>query len=96
MAPTPKTPPSSAPLRLAGERLMTFTEAVNHLPVVNGRRHAPSTLYRWCRYGINGARLQYVRVGRNMATSIEAIERFFAALADADDREFAAGREGTP
>ena len=71
---------------LAYEHLMTFSEAVRHLPEVNGRRRAPSTLYRWCRRGINGVRLEYIRIGRNMATSREALDRFFFELARADEQ----------
>jgi len=71
---------------LAEEQLLTFSQAVERLPEVNGRRRAPSTLYRWRRHGINGVRLDYVRIGRTMATSQEAVERFLAALTEADEQ----------
>lgn len=75
---------------LPGEQLQSFAEAVKSLPTINGRRHAPSTLYRWARTGIGGIRLEYLRIGRCMVTSKEALERFFAKLAAADDRPVAA------
>jgi len=78
--------PKNSASPLANEQLLTFSQAVERLPEVNGRRRAPSTLYRWCRHGINGVRLDYVRIGRTMATSQEAIERFLAALTEADEQ----------
>lgn len=83
-SPTPLSPLRSSLVR---ESLLTFSEAVRYLPKVNGRRHAPSTVYRWCKQGINGVRLEYIRVGRNMVTTREALERFFTALAAADGKE---------
>jgi hypothetical protein len=82
---------------LAGEHLLSFSDAVKTLPTVNSRRHAPSTLYRWARKGIGGVRLEYLRIGRSMVTSREALDRFFAQLAAADERaaaEFVAAGEG--
>jgi hypothetical protein len=46
------------------ERLITLTEATKVLPTVNGKRPAICTLWRWCRKGLRGVFLEYVRVGR--------------------------------
>lgn len=70
---------------LAREHLLSFSDAVQSLPTVSGRRLAPSTLYRWARNGIGGIRLEYLRIGRCMVTSREALDRFFANLAAVDD-----------
>lgn len=43
------------------------------------------TMWCWCRRGIKGVKLEYQRVGRRIFTSQEAMERFFNALAEADD-----------
>ena len=67
-----------------GERLLSLAEATKVLPRVNGKRPAISTLWRWCRKGLNGQRLEYIRMGRNIVTSAEALGRFFTALAEAD------------
>jgi len=80
--PSPTT--TSVPPPLCDENLLSLTEAAKCLPAVDGRRHTPAALYRWCRRGINGVRLEYVRVGGTLATSREALRRFFAALAEAD------------
>lgn len=66
------------------ERLLSLAEAAKVLPPINNKRPAISTLWRWCRKGLRGVKLDYVRVGRNIATSHEALGRFFVALAAAD------------
>src|SRR4051812_46805516 len=46
---------------------------------------APVSLWRWCRKGVNGVRLGYIRIGRKILTSKPALSRFTAALAAADN-----------
>ncbi|HOD84224.1 MAG TPA: DUF1580 domain-containing protein [Phycisphaerae bacterium] len=74
--------------RLIGpdEDLITLTEATKHLPKVDGRKVAICTLWRWCRVGLRGVFLEYVRVGRKICTTRQALLRFFSALADQDSR----------
>ena len=67
------------------ETVVSLTEATKILPKINGKRPAISTLWRWCRKGLRGTQLEYVRIGRNIATSREALNRFFTALAEADE-----------
>ena len=71
-------------INVENETLLTLTEATKVLPRVNGRKPAVSTLWRWCRKGLRGVRLEYLRIGRNIVTSPQALHRFFAALAEAD------------
>jgi hypothetical protein len=78
-------PRTAARRDLTREDLLSLSEAARYLPTVNGKKHATSTLYRWCRRGIGGIRLEYIRVGRTIATSREALDRFFAALAEVDE-----------
>ncbi len=40
-----------------------------------------STIYRWFG-GLRGRRLEYVQCGGTRVTTVEALERFFAALAE--------------
>ena len=74
--------------RLIGpdERLITLSEAAKLLPRVNGKRPAICTLWRWCRKGLRGVFLEYVRVGRKICTTREALLRFFTDLAKIDER----------
>lgn len=71
------------PAITAGEELLTLTEATKVLPPVNGKRHAVSTLWRWCKKGIHGVRLEHLCIGRNLVTSRQALDRYFVALASA-------------
>ena len=68
------------------EELITLTEAAKHLPKVDGKKVSICTLWRWCRVGLRGMFLEYVRVGRKMCTTREALLRFFSELAELDDR----------
>lgn len=67
-------------INIDNEEAMSLAEAAKSLPRVNGRRPSLSTLWRWCRKGLKGVRLDYLRVGRKIVTSREAMNRFFAAL----------------
>jgi hypothetical protein len=67
------------------ETLITLTEAAKILPLVNGKRINISTLWRWCRKGLHGVTLEYTRVGAKIATSAEAMQRFFAQLVERDE-----------
>lgn len=42
-----------------------------------------SGLYRWAKHGLHGVRLETIQVGGTLCTSREALERFFARLAEA-------------
>lgn len=61
----------------------------------------PSAPWRWMRRGIlarNGERiyLEGVRVGGKLMTSKQAMERFFAAVAEADAEHFQSERYAKP
>lgn len=73
------------------EEIFSLSEAAGRLPRINGRRPHVSTLWRWCRKGLKGVRLEYVRVGSKIAVSRQGLDRFFVELAAAD-----AAAESTP
>ena len=68
------------------EELITLGEAAKLLPKVNGKKPAICTLWRWCRKGLRGVFLEYVRVGRKICTTSQAMHRFFTDLADIDEQ----------
>ena len=78
------------------EELLSLTQATKVMPQIKGKRPAISTLWRWCRKGLNGVCLEYVRVGRKIATSREALNRFFNALAETDERMVSPPRPQRP
>ncbi|MGB2821990.1 MAG: DUF1580 domain-containing protein [Phycisphaerae bacterium] len=53
------------------EKLITLTEAARHLPKVDGKKVSVCTLWRWCRKGLRGAFLEYVRVRLRRPTAIQ-------------------------
>ncbi len=66
------------------EELLTLSQAAKCLPKVDGRKVCNTTLWRWCRLGLRGVSLQYVRVGRRLCTSRPALLRFFTTLSQLD------------
>lgn len=67
---------------LYDEDLLTFSEAAKNLPTIDGRRAHASTIWRWARKGIQGVKLETLRVGGRFVTSAEALERFSRKLAE--------------
>lgn len=64
--------------------LLTLSQAAKQLPRVNGRKVHTSTLWRWCRRGCKGVKLQYYRIGRTIMTTETALQQFFTTLAEVD------------
>ena len=62
------------------ENLLSLTEAAHSLP------HHPhiSTLWRWCKKGCRGTRLDFLRLGGRIFVSREALLRFGEAMAASD------------
>lgn len=77
------------------EELITLTQAAKCLPKVDGKKVSVCTLWRWCRKGLRGVFLQYVRVGRRVCTTKPALLRFFTAVADLD-RQVPLGTRSQP
>ena len=70
--------------KIAHEDLLTLTKAANESPSINGRKISAQTLWRWCRGGLGGTRLEFIRVGNRVCTSREALHRFLAAVSEKD------------
>lgn len=72
---------------------LTLSQAAAAVPALRGKRLHVSTLWRWCRRGCKGrngltVRLQHGRVGGQIVTTREALDRFYAELAEADLESF--------
>jgi len=74
------------------EELLALAAAARRLPKVDGRKIAIPTIWRWCRRGLRGVRLEYVRVGRRVCTTQAALRRFFNQLAELDEHVPPPGR----
>lgn len=72
---------------LRKEELITLAEAAKLLPRRRlGKKCSVSCLHRWATRGLRGERLRVVQVGGVRCTSIEELDRFFAALSKPTSR----------
>ena len=62
---------------------LTLSEAASRLGA-GGKRPSTITIWRWCRKGCKGVRLEYARFGREIRVTPEALARFGQELAAAD------------
>jgi len=80
--------------------IYSLTEATRHVPALDGKRPASSTIFRWAREGIvkNGVRvrLRYQKIGRRIGIPADALPEFFQALAAADALESPNAATPTP
>ncbi len=68
---------------LATEQVVSLSEASKRLPRRRkGKRPHVATLYRWAVRGVRGVRLETLRVGGTLCTSLEALQRFCEQCTD--------------
>ena len=72
-----------APALNSDEDMLNLPEASKYVRQKWRRKVHHSTLWRWCCVGVNGITLEYVKVGRRIVTSEQALARFFHRLARA-------------
>ncbi|MDV6034054.1 MAG: DUF1580 domain-containing protein [Phycisphaera sp. RhM] len=65
--------------RVLTEDVQTLQDAREDLASYLGRRPDKCTLYRWCRDGVRGTKLEHVRLGGRILTSRQAVRRFIEA-----------------
>ena len=73
-----KSPPRNLArtMRILTEQVMSLKEAAEAIEKITSKKPDKSTLYRWCTKGLKGRFLEHERVGGNIITSKEALERF--------------------
>ena len=82
-----------SPLPIGPDKgLITLAEAARRLPRIDGRKVAIPTIWRWCRKGLRGVFLDYIRVGRKICITPDALNRFFTELSALDRRTPPQGR----
>lgn len=70
-------------LDLQAEHVVNLSDATRHLPKrPGGKKPHVATLYRWATRGLRGIRLETIRVGGTLCTSLEALQRFCERLSD--------------
>jgi len=64
-------------ISLETETVLTLADAAKRLPARrSGKKPHISCLYRWAQDGVCGVRLETIRVGGTLCTSLEALQRF--------------------
>jgi len=82
---------------LLTEKLISVSDAPKYLPArPNGKRVHISACYRWIGPGVCGIRLESVKVGGSTYTSLEALQRFSAALTSQKQSEPIRNRNISP
>lgn len=97
-------PPDDSGYDLLKENCLSFSKAARQLPNVRGKKHpAPETIGRWAHHGRRSRtgeiiHLEYIKIGGNNCTSMEALGRFFARLRgdDPPDKPCTAKRQTPP
>ena len=77
-------------INLQDEQLLSFTEAVGHLP--SGVSPVQSTWWRWFKQGVSGVKLETVKIGGRRFTSLAALQRFIESTSLDRDRSLPAAR----
>jgi hypothetical protein len=62
--------------QLHGERIIPLKNVAGLSVIIGRPRPSYLRVWRWKKYGIDGIRLESFREGRQVFTSIEAVERF--------------------
>jgi hypothetical protein len=62
------------------ERLIPFAQVPSYLRSRGAKAPHVSAVYRWHLAGLDGIRLEALRVGGVLHTSVEALDRFFSAV----------------
>lgn len=64
---------------------LSLAQAARALPKLGGKRIHPSSLWRWCRRGVRGHRLAYLKLGGRIVVTLAGIQEFAEQLAALDD-----------
>lgn len=69
------------PIDTTTETIISLADAARRLPGRRaGKKPRIETLYRWTAHGCRGVVLESVQIGGTRCTSVEALDRYFAAL----------------
>jgi hypothetical protein len=80
------------PIVVAEETTFPLAEAPDHIPTRRGKKVHVATVFRW-KDGMRGVRLETIRIGGTLHTSVEALQRFFERLSATDGGQ---DRDATP
>jgi hypothetical protein len=82
---------------VAEETTFPLAETPKHIPPRRGgRKLHQATAFRWAKHGVRGVKLETIRIGGTLCTSVEALQRFFERLSATDGPSEAAPSIRTP
>jgi hypothetical protein len=58
------------------ETIISVDDAAKHVSKINGKKRNRSVILRWMNRGVSGVRLSAIRIGGDLCTSKEALNRF--------------------
>ena len=67
---------------LENDNILTLSQAANFLPKLEGKKVAISTIWRWCRKGVRGVKLEHAIIGSRIVTSVQALNGFVSGLSE--------------
>jgi hypothetical protein len=59
------------------DEVFSLKEAVERIPLVDGKRPSVATLFRWYDKGSSGIKLKCLRIGRKLCTTQKDLDAFF-------------------
>ena len=65
--------------RILSENIVSISEARVELQKLTNKRHDKATICRWIHKGVGGVRLDGIKLGNALYTSLEALNRFAIA-----------------
>ena len=79
------------PIDVLNDELISLSEAARRLP----NQPSPATFWRWHRRGVNGVRLEIVRIGGRIYTTSGAWQEFVRKSTDAGNADSAANSDSS-
>ncbi len=72
---------------VATQTVFPLADTPAHVPRRRGgKKLNKATAFRWAKDGLRGVRLETLRVGGTLCTSVEALQRFFERLSEEEPR----------
>ena len=66
------------------DELLTPKQVARLLPLIEGKPIDQSAIWRWARKGVQGVRLEHIRLCGRILTTMEALDRFTKELAEVE------------
>jgi hypothetical protein len=80
---------------ISEETTLRLADVPKHVPTRRaGKKLHVATAFRWAKTGVRGVKLETIRIGGTLCTSVEALQRFFERLSATDTEQPAHAVDG--